>query len=90
VVTSVDVGCSGSLHPHPGPTRGQKRSGIQRRCPADDARWACVPVKCECSGNQEKWWGIGKIKRMGTLSQKLGQTTWVGGCVGIARDFFGP
>ena len=30
-------------------------------------------------GNQEKWWGIGKIKQMGAHSHKLGQTTRVGG-----------
>jgi hypothetical protein len=79
MVTSVDVGCSGSPHPHSGLTGGQKQPGIQRRCPTDDARWIYTPVKCGCSGNQEKWWGIGEMKRMGAQSHKLGLPP--GGCV---------
>jgi hypothetical protein len=72
VVTSVDVGCCGWPHPDPGLTGGQKRSGIQRRCPTDDARWIYTPVKCGCSGNQEKRWGIREMKRMGEHSHNLG------------------
>ena len=84
VVTCVDVGHSGTPHPHPGLTGGQIQSGIQRRCPTAVARWIHASAKGAQSRNQEKWWGIGDMKRMDACAHKLGLTTWVGGCVGDA------
>jgi hypothetical protein len=90
VVTIVNVGCSGSPHPHPGLTGGQKQSGIKRRCPTDVARWMYTPVKCGLSSNQEKWWGIGDVKIKGSNSHTFGSPRGGGDVLGAHRDLCSP
>ena len=72
VVTCVDVGHSGSPHPHPDLTGGQTQPGIQRKCPTAVVRWLYGPAKRAQSRNQGKWWGVGDMKRMSARVYKLG------------------